>query len=72
MDAAEITEFSPMYTWSPMCSGKKATPLLNCLNGGRMTEFFEIMQYLPVLTFARSPRTIAPLSTITFPCNTMF
>lgn len=72
MDAAEITEPSPMKTWSPMWSGKKATPLLNCLKGGRMTEFFEIIQYRPVLTFAKSPRTIAPLSTMTFPCSTMF
>lgn len=72
MEAADITEFSPIKTWSPMWRGKKATPLLNCLKGGRMTEFFEIMQYRPVLTFARSPRTIAPLSTITLPWRTIF
>jgi len=30
--------------------GKKAIPLLNCLYGGRMTEFLPITQYLPVRT----------------------
>lgn len=50
----------------------KFYPLLNFLNGGLTTAFFPITQYLPTLTFAKSPRTIAPLWTITFPCNTIF
>lgn len=47
-------------------------PLLNFLKGGRMTAFLLIMQYLPVLTLARSPRMIASDWTIHFPFRTIF
>lgn len=47
-------------------------PELNCLNGGRTTAFWLITQYRPVLTFAKSPRIIAPVWTITLPFNTIF
>lgn len=72
MVAAETTAPSPTKTCSPTCMGKKAIPLLNCLYGGRMTEFLPITQYLPVRTLARSPRMMAPLCTITLPFKIMF
>ena len=32
--ATRTVMFLPMNTWSPICSGKNATPLLNFLKGG--------------------------------------
>lgn len=53
-------------------SNSKTHPLLNCLNGGLITAPFPTTEYLPVRTAAKSPRIIAPLWTITFPCKTIF
>ncbi|KAH9417407.1 hypothetical protein DERP_007405 [Dermatophagoides pteronyssinus] len=42
-------------------------PLVNFLNGGRITAFLLITQYRPTLTEAKSPRIIHPSCTIV--CN---
>lgn len=47
-------------------------PLLNFLNGGRITACLLMMQYRPARTLARSPRIIASDCTITLPLNTIF
>jgi hypothetical protein len=47
-------------------------PLLNFLNGGRITACLLMMQYRPARTLARSPRIIASDCTITLPLKTIF
>lgn len=49
-----------------------AYPELNCLNDGLITAFLSIMQYLPVLMFAKSPLIIASVWTMTLPFRTIF
>lgn len=60
------------YMTSSFRYAVKTNPVLNCLNGGLITAFWLITQYLPVFTFAKSPRIIAPVCTITLPLRTMF
>ena len=51
---------------------KYSYPLLNFLNGGRITAVEEITQWRPTRTFARSPLIMTPFCTITLPLKTIF